>query len=230
MCIPLLEKEVGLEVYASKTSGIGGKIKRSPEDFIVEEILIDGSEAKIQPFNYQKINGRGRYLICVLIKRNWDTLHAIDIISKQLHIASEHIQFAGIKDAKALTSQHISISSISGINPEQILKVKLKDISILPKCLSNTKISSKHLFGNRFNITIQGPPYSVPTINYRIKKITGELSNFGGIPNFFGHQRFGTIRPITHKVGRLIVQKDWKGAAYTFLFQSSPLLWHYKEE
>ncbi|MEA1925251.1 MAG: tRNA pseudouridine(13) synthase TruD [Candidatus Altiarchaeota archaeon] len=37
-----IEKEVGLEVYKSKTSGLGGKIKQLPADFIVEEITLQG--------------------------------------------------------------------------------------------------------------------------------------------------------------------------------------------
>ncbi|MEM3816480.1 MAG: tRNA pseudouridine(13) synthase TruD, partial [Candidatus Bathyarchaeia archaeon] len=45
--VPGIEKSIGIEVYASKTPGIGGIIKSSPEDFIVEEILADGSKASI---------------------------------------------------------------------------------------------------------------------------------------------------------------------------------------
>jgi len=222
LSVPLLEKELGIEIYASETPGIGGRIRQFPEDFIVEEILVDGSEAKISPVNTPHVIGRGRYLVCVLVKRNWDTLRAVQNIARQLDISGDYIQIAGIKDAKALTAQHVSISCFTGITPDQVLRVKTKDISLHPKHFSNEKVSSQLLFGNRFNIKIRAITCSSSTVKRRIKNVLDELADLGGIPNFFGHQRFGTVRPITHKVGKFIVQGDWEKAALTFLCQSSP--------
>ena len=48
-----------------------------------------------------------------------------------------------------------------------------------------------------------------------------ELDAIGGIPNFFGHQRFGTTRPITHLVGKALVQGDFEEAAMLFLAKPS---------
>ena len=222
MRVPLLEKELGIEVYASKTLGIGGRIRQFPEDFIVEEILVDGSEARVLPASMPQIVGRGRYLVCLLVKRNWDTLRAVENIAKRLGTSEEHIQIAGIKDAKAFTAQHVSISCFSGITPDQVLKVKTKDIALYPQRFSNEKISSQILLGNRFKIKIIATSCSSSTAKRRIENVLDELADFGGIPNFFGHQRFGTIRPITHKVGKFIIQGDWEKAALTFLCQHSP--------
>jgi len=219
--VPQLEKELGIEVYASKTHGVGGRIRRFPEDFVVEEVLVDGSEAKVSPVGTPQIMGRERYLICVLVKRNWDTLQAIQNVAKQLGISKDYIQIAGIKDANALTAQHMSISCISGITPDQASKVKTKDIALYPQHLSSEKISSQLLLGNHFNIKISAIPYSSSTVGRRIKNVLNELTDLGGIPNFFGHQRFGTVRPITHKVGKFIVQGDWEKTVLTFLCQSS---------
>jgi len=221
LSVPQLEKDLGIEVYASKTHGIGGKIRRFPEDFVVEEVLVDGSEAKVSPVSTPQIMGRGRYLVCVLVKRNWDTLQAVQNVAKRLGISKDYIQIAGIKDANALTAQHVSISCITGITPDQASEVKTKDIALYPQCLSSEKISSLLLLGNRFNIKISVIPCSSSTVERRIEKVLNELTDLGGIPNFFGHQRFGTVRPITHKVGRFIVQGDWKEAAFTLLCQSS---------
>jgi len=222
LSVPQLEKELGIEVYASKTCGIGGRIRQFPEDFVVEEVLVDGSEAKVSPVGTPQIVGRGRYLICVLVKRNWDTFQAVQDIAKQLSISREYIQIAGMKDARALTAQHVSISCVSGITPDQASEVKTKDIALYPQHLSSEKISSQLLLGNRFNIKINAIPYFSSTVERRIKNVLNELADLGGIPNFFGHQRFGTIRPVTHKVGKFIVQRDWEKAALTFLCQSSP--------
>ena len=43
-----------------------------------------------------------------------------------------------------------------------------------------------------------------------------------GVPNFFGHQRFGAIRPVTHVVGRRVVRGDWEGAVMAYLGDPHP--------
>jgi tRNA pseudouridine13 synthase len=53
--------------------------------------------------------------------------------------------------------------------------------------------------------------------------VTEELDQEGGVPNFFGHQRFGTIRPVTHQVGKAILKGDFKKAAMLFLAKPSRL-------
>jgi tRNA pseudouridine13 synthase len=45
MWVSDLEKRLGITTYLTKTAGIGGRIKTSPEDFIVREILLNGSIA-----------------------------------------------------------------------------------------------------------------------------------------------------------------------------------------
>jgi tRNA pseudouridine13 synthase len=58
-------------------------------------------------------------------------------------------------------------------------------------------------------------------VEKRVKNAQNELTGLGGIPNFFGHQRFGTIRPITHVVGRFLTKGDLEKAAFVFLAQPS---------
>jgi len=214
-----MEKDIGIEVYATKTCGIGGVIRSFPEDFVVEEVLVDGSRAKITSTETSQIAIRGCYLRCVLIKRNWDTLLAVKKIAEQLGISQERIQIAGIKDAKAVTAQHIAISRLM---PEELQKIKIKDISILPKNYSNEILSSNKLLGNTFQIAVRAIVHSASTTQKRVQGVCKELSILGGIPNFFGHQRFGTIRSITHLVGKALVLGDLEEATLIFLAQPSP--------
>jgi len=51
------------------------------------------------------------------------------------------------------------------------------------------------------------------------------MVSIGGFPNFFGVQRFGAIRPITHSVGKHIVNRHFKAAVLTYLcepYQKEP--------
>ena len=191
---------LGIEVYASKSPGIGGRIRQFPEDFVVEEVLADGSRAEVKSARKTlHVTGRGRYLACVLIKRNWDTILAVEAVAKQLGMSAEAIQIAGIKDAKAVTAQHISIGRVT---PEQVSQVKIRDINLHPFRFVNEKIHSGLLLGNFFRIVIRAIAHSSSLIEKRMENMQNELSSWGGIPNFFGHQRFGTVRPITHIVGK----------------------------
>jgi len=214
-----LEKQLGIEVYASSSLGIGGKIRQFSEDFVVEEALLDGSKAEISPVETQQLVGKGHYLICVLVKRDWDTFLAVRKVAKRLGISPKRIQIAGIKDAHALTAQHISIRRIT---PEQVSRVKIKDITLRPLRFSEEMVFSQLLLGNQFRVLIRAISHTSSVAERRVKKVHGELLSLGGVPNFFGHQRFGTVRPITHLVGRSITKGDWKNAALIFLAQPSP--------
>lgn len=219
MNVPELEKMLGMEVYISKSPGIGGRIRQFPEDFMVEEVLSDGSKAEIGPVRKSlNVAGKGRYLACVLVKRDWDTLLAVKAITEQLDLSAESVHIAGIKDAKAVTAQHVSIGRVT---PEQVSQVKIKDINLYPLRFVNEKIHSGLLSGNCFRIVIRAIACSSYAIEKRIENIQKEVSGLSGIANFFGHQRFGTIRPITHVVGEHVIRGEWEKAAFAFLAMSS---------
>jgi len=217
--VPTLERMLGIETYASQSLGIGGKIRQFTEDFVVEEVLMDGSKAQVSPTETLQPIGGGRYLICVLVKRDWDTFLAVKKGARVLGISPKRIQIAGIKDAKALTAQHVSIR---GVTPERVSRVKIRDITVHPLRFSDGRVYSQLLLGNQFYITIRTISHSSFVIEKRVKNIQNELSSLGGVPNFFGHQRFGTVRPITHLVGKFLVRGDLEKAALTFLAKPSP--------
>jgi tRNA pseudouridine13 synthase len=220
--VPRSESFLGIGIYATKTSGIGGMIRASIDDFLVEEVLVDGSIAKIEKNNQSRALRaslfKQRYLLCVLVKHNWDTLIAIRKIAQKLGISQRKIQIAGIKDAKAVTAQHITIENGS---IEETSKVIAKDIEIRPLGYFRDKLSPYYLLGNSFALRIKRIVCSESAIEKRIIEIHHELDAIGGIPNFFGHQRFGTIRPITHLVGKAIIEGDIEKAAMLFLAKSS---------
>jgi len=217
--VPRLEKEIGIEVYATETLGINGRLRQFPEDFMVEEVLENGSVAKIEPPNIANITGYGRYLFCVLVKRKMDTFQAVQTIANKLDISTERIQIAGIKDANAVTAQHISISRML---PEQATQIKTGNLWLYPLQFSNEKIHSGMLFGNRFHITVRAVKQPKSPIIERLESTRQELLRLGGCPNFFGHQRFGTRRAITHTVGKHMLFGEWEEAALAFLAKPGP--------
>ena len=219
MEVSSIERLLGIEKFASETLGIGGVIRRTPEDFVVEEVLVDGSKAGIEPNPAARLSGEGRYLVCLLVKRNWDTLLATRRISKQLGISERRIQFAGIKDKKAVTAQHISIENISH---EKVKRLQIDGIRLYPLRRSTNMVFPHMSFGNMFHLVVRGISHSKRVISERTSETLVQLRAFGGVPNYFGHQRFGTIRPITHLVGKALAQGNLEKAALIFLAQPSP--------
>ncbi len=219
-----IDRLLGIEVYATKTTGVGGEIRGSVEDFKVEEVLVDGSKAEInQTEPSKRVLGcsaeRQRHLLCVLVKHNWDTFIAVKNVAKQLGIDQNSVQIAGIKDAKAVTAQYISIENVS---MEEAAKVDVKDITVRPIGYMRNPLSLFYLLGNSFTINISGVEKEESFVKEQVAQTMQEIAQVGGIPNFYGHQRFGTTRPITHLVGKAILRGNFQEAAMIFLAKPSP--------
>lgn len=222
MNVPEIDKQLGIEVYATETAGVGGVIRDSVEDFRVEEVLVDGSKATIEKTKAGRVldssPSKRRYLLCVLVKRNWDTFIVLKTIAKHLDLSQGQIQIAGIKDAKAVTAQHITVENCS---VEEAAEVNVKDVEIRPVGYVHEKLSPYYLLGNYFTIRITKIKHAETTVAKRIAEVAEAVAEAGGVPNFFGHQRFGTTRPITHLVGKALLEGAFEEAAMLFLAKPS---------
>jgi tRNA pseudouridine13 synthase len=199
---PEYERRIGIWSYATTTEGIGGTIKSIPADFVVREVTnrTEGAE--------------GKYLIAELTKENWETHSVVQELSRRLRVSRNRIGFAGTKDKFALTMQKISLWDIAEAELE---RVRITDVSLKVLGRSNKAVALGDLHGNEFSIVIRNLVGDTEAIQGRLETITAELAARGGIPNFFGVQRFGTQRPITHTVGRYLIQGDVKGAVLAYL-------------
>lgn len=224
MRVPDIDKLLGIECYATTTPGIGGFIRRAIEDFVVEEILIDGSRARVNgesdvPTFGGSLLGQD-YLLCVLVKRGWDMFSAVNVLAKAIDIRAGQIDFGGIKDAHALTAQYVTVA---GVSSDDVTSANVKDIRVQPLRRFHERLSSYFLLGNSFHVVIRGIPMFSSAIEDTIVKTVDEVAVLGGLPNFYGHQRFGTVRPITHLVGKALIKEDYREAAKLFLTHHSLL-------
>ena len=196
-----IEKQIGIETYLTNYKGIGGKLRFRVEDFIVEEI------------SYKPIETKGKYTIAKIKVYNWETFKLVNEISKKLKISRNLISFAGTKDKRAITTQLFSIRD----KPENVEKIDLQDVEISQVYNSNKKIEIGDLIGNHFKIKIRELDLEKEKVKEIVNNISNEIVKTGGFPNFFGVQRFGSLRPITHLVGERIVNGDFEGAVLTFI-------------
>lgn len=192
-----LENELGISWYVSDREGTGGRIRKYPEDFQVEEIA-------------EQVLGTGKYTICRLTKTNWDQQRIIKEISHRLGISHKRIGFAGTKDKRARTIQHISIYDIS---QKQIDTLSIKDAEIQVIGHANQQISLGFLSGNKFSIVIRDCT-CIPDMN-QLNSISSDIAR--GVPNYYGLQRFGVNRPNTHLIGKAILKQDFEEAVRIFL-------------
>ena len=202
-----IEKQIGINLYSTDTDGLGGQLRQEVEDFIVKEITNreEGQE--------------GKYLILELTKRNWDTHHLTRTLAKTLQISQKRIGVAGTKDRRALTTQKISIFDVDA---SEIEKIRLKDIELKVLGRSRKSVELGDLWGNDFIITIRNIDYSPEETDKLLEKTTNEILAQGGVPNFFGIQRFGSVRPVTHLVGKAIVEGDFEKAALLYIADPFP--------
>lgn len=210
-----LERRVGIGFYSTTSQGIGGRLRQRPDDFIVKEVLVN--EMIAEPGGqYRTQRDTGGFLVCILEKRGLDTFTAIRRIAEKLKISENRIDYAGLKDANALTYQFITIQRI---RPSKIEGLQVDGVKLQSLYRSNRPITSEELVGNIFKISIRKIELQKKSLRRRIDAIQTEILREGGIPNFFGHQRFGTFRPITHTVGKSILIGDYRQAVLTYLLE-----------
>lgn len=191
--------DIGVEGYATTNSGFSGSIKEEIEDFTVEEIP--------DPSIERTEDGKYRYLAVKLT--NWDTNKFLIRLAKELHISKKRISYAGTKDKRGITVQYFCINSDT--DPEEI---RISDAEILETFRSNHFLRLGDLVGNIFTVKITSDSERRETID----EIYREVLSYGGFPNFFGIQRFGSIRRNTHKIGRMIVQGEYSRAVETYIY------------
>jgi tRNA pseudouridine13 synthase len=194
------DKALGMDYYITDTPGLGGVIKSRPEDFLVTEVF--------RELGYEG----GRYLVLEIEKRNWDTHHLIREMSRILRISQKRFGWAGTKDKRAVTLQRISIMNLEETKLERIHLPGLK-IRVLGR--TNRAVGLGDLFGNRFHIVIRDLCGQDPAA--RANEITLDIGQKRGVPNYFGVQRFGDTRPVTHKVGEALARGKIEEAVFIYL-------------
>lgn len=164
--------------------------KPSPRDFTVEEIPL------------YAFSGEGEHLVLKVRKKELTTWEMLDILSTHLGVKRREIGYAGLKDKHAMTIQYISFLAT---HEEKLTSFSHPQIKILDRTRHNNKIRIGHLKGNRFAL--------------RFKKVLGVQKEMldsvldwieaEGIPNYFGHQRFGNFGD-NWEEGRKIIAGELK--------------------
>lgn len=169
---------------------IRAAIKRRYEDFRVEEIPA-----------YEPC-GEGTHCYFRIEKAGLATMRAVHDIARALGVPARDIGVAGLKDARGVTIQTLSLEHV---DPERIRNLDIPRITILDVSRHGNKLKIGHLRGNRFVIRLRDVEAD------RLDDLSAACETLAkrGVPNYFGQQRFGH-RGDTWKIGRAVLKGDAK--------------------
>uniref|UniRef100_A0A8C1QYG0 Pseudouridylate synthase 7 homolog n=1 Tax=Cyprinus carpio TaxID=7962 RepID=A0A8C1QYG0_CYPCA len=163
-----------------------------------------GKTALAAPRKHSWPKNRGSFCHFVLYKENKDTMDAINVLSKFLRVRPNMFSYMGTKDKRAVTVQEIAV-----------LKISAERLSHLNKCLMNLKLGNfsykkwplklGELQGNHFTVVLRNISGSLEQVEQAMTSLRET-----GFINYYGMQRFGTTAVPTHRVGRAILQNNWK--------------------
>jgi len=177
--------------------GSGGTIRKTPEDFEVTELPLYGA------------SGEGEFLYLLVRKRGMGTFEAVRRLGNALKVPEREIGYAGLKDARAVTTQWLSVPAAC---EERARSLDVQGIQVLEARRHGNKLRIGHLRGNRFSIVVRGAP---PGGAGRAAAALDVLLRRGA-PNYFGEQRFGA-RGASHLYGESILRRDYDTFLKRFL-------------
>jgi tRNA pseudouridine13 synthase len=194
--IPDIDSQIGIYLYTTKFPGIGGKIRINPEDFEVSELISKRAT--------NSITTESGYAVYKLKKKKIDTNHALSGVFRKTGV---RLKSLGLKDASAITEQFVG----SPHKGKPIEDFSTEKYSLIKIGFTKKPLSKKDMIGNNFKI--------------HISDCSDDLSSFvehNCILNFYGYQRFGSKRPVTHLIGKAILQRNFDMAVDLILtFTSS---------
>jgi tRNA pseudouridine13 synthase len=194
--IPQIDSRAGIDCYCTSFAGTGGSIKHGSEGFMVSELVDESLD--ISP----SYNESHRYPLYVLEKHDIDSNHALFEIERELHM---RFRIMGIKDAKAVTTQYAGMERVTR-NPPAELRSRHTRLTL--KGFTKHPLEKRFLAGNKFEIRIY---------NSRSSDLSSFVPQISKVGNFYGLQRFGSERLVTHLVGREIVKRNFTQAVQLLL-------------
>ena len=184
--IPKIDSKIGILAYTTDFSGCGGTIRNQKDDFNVSELITEKSSSRICL--------ESGFAVYKLQKNGIDTTHALNEIFKKYGMKLKSL---GLKDASAVTEQFV----FTTYKTDQHFEISEQKYNLKKVGFTDKVLSKKEMIGNHFRIKIDGASDEL-----------SKFHEFDKILNFYGYQRFGSRRPVTHLIGRSLIQKDFAGA------------------
>ena len=199
-----VEHELGMRCFATDTPGLGGKLRTRPDDFVVQELIRGPPPAE-----------GGKVTVARVRLTNWENNHFLREASRRLALPRASIGFAGTKDKRAVTTQ---LFSFKAPVPRVLERLGgIGGVELLEAYAASKGIALGDHDGNAFRVTIRCIEHDVEETQALVERCLGQLETLGGFPNYFGVQRFGVLRPVSHRVGKLLLRGQLKDAILEYV-------------
>jgi tRNA pseudouridine13 synthase len=150
-----------------------GRLRSTPEDFLVREIPL------VEPA------GEGEHVWLLIRKRQENTEQVARSLARLAGVSQRDVSYAGLKDRNAVTEQWFSVYLPGGSEPEWNA-IDSASVTLLRHARHNRKLRRGALRGNAFCIRVRDITGDRPELERRLSDVAA-----GGVPNYFGEQRFG---------------------------------------
>jgi tRNA pseudouridine13 synthase len=187
--------EEGMLPYAfPDLPGCGGRIKFEPDDFRVEEV------PAYTP------SGEGEHVYLHVEKRGVTTHQMLAALTRAFGLPLKAAGHAGLKDARALSVQWVSLHSPRDLDMSQWPDGPWR---LLEAARHPNKLRPGHLLGNRFEIKIRGVRRE-ETVPEAMSWLTRR-----GFANYFGPQRFGRDGSNAGRGKALVLRGNTRGSPHS---------------
>ncbi|HTH68046.1 MAG TPA: tRNA pseudouridine(13) synthase TruD [Rhodanobacter sp.] len=159
--------------YACGTPPLAARLRASPEDFQVEEIL--GYDA----------DGVGEHVLLWVEKRGANTDWVARELAKFAGVPQVAVGYAGMKDRHAVTRQTFSVQLAGKPDPDWST-FPHAEVKVLAATRHSRKLKRGALRGNRFVLVLREVEGDRAAAEQVLQQIAVR-----GVPNYYGEQRFG---------------------------------------
>lgn len=118
-------------------------------------------------------------------KRDTNTQWLAGALARLAGVAKREVGYAGLKDRAAVTSQWFSVP-IEGRREPDWTEIASSEVELLRVARGRKKIRRGVQTGNRFQLRVQDYRGDPQSLQARVDALVS-----GGVPNYFGEQRFG---------------------------------------
>ena len=178
-----------------------GRLKATSEEFRVSEIS-----------SYPSPDPTGPFTVLRVASRDWEQHELAAAIARRLGLPPHAVAWSGTKDRRAVADR---LFSYRGPPPERELGLPRVDLREAYRARDGLVLG--HHYGNAFEIHVTDLASPPERTLDAFRATERALRERGGFPNFFGPQRFGEVRPITHLVGREVVRGEIARAVEVYL-------------
>lgn len=166
-------QNAALWAYAYGKPECTGVIKKSPEDFIVQEQML------IEP------EGDGEHCWLYIEKRQQNTDKVARSLAKLAGVRARDVGYSGMKDNQAVTQQWFSVWLPGKPEPDW-QQLPLEGVHVVQAKRHSRKIKRGTHQSNRFQLKVRQLIGDLDGLEQRLRLIQRH-----GVPNYFGLQRFG---------------------------------------